>query len=103
MEESDCLFCFEEVDLNTNIIECEFCYHYFHMECWKYYEKSYLKINNLNVSIICPYCQRIIKYNYYRYLIKFILFFWFIIHTMYLMMDFVENIYYDEEEFIFII
>ncbi len=103
IDESDCIFCFEEVDLKKKIIECEYCFHYYHNECWECYEKSYLKINNLNVSIKCPYCQQIIKYNYYQYIIKIILFFWFFIHTLYLMMNFIENIYYDDEDFLLII
>ncbi len=102
MDECDCVFCFEEVELNNKTIECSICFHYFHSDCWKLYEKSLLKNKSNILYVKCPVCRNIISHFYYLYFIKVLLFFWFLVNTLFIMMEMVSN-FIEEEESIYYI
>jgi hypothetical protein len=106
IEETDCVFCFDEVNLNNHykIVECYHCFHFFHQDCWKLYEKSIYKTQNLlnPFFIKCPLCRKKIFYLSTNILLKtlfFIYFLWNTLDTMFMLI----NDWYDDDELFFVI
>ncbi len=102
MDECDCVFCFEEVELNNKTIECSICFHYFHSDCWKLYEKSLLKNKSNILYVKCPICRNIINYSYNKYFVKIFFYIWFLVNTLFIMMEMVNNSLEDDEHVFFI-